>query len=144
MFTEVVEIEKASGLSFGEWQTELSRYSLMAVGALLHMLRKRAGVPSDFETMQFPVDGFDVVPLHDDGSEFTAQEVADDITARLAAVASPVPTTAAGSAADANLVPGTMTSTSPTSPNGSGSGRGNGSGSRGGSSRSSRRTPTRS
>jgi hypothetical protein len=142
MFTEVVEIEKASGLSFGEWQTELGRYSLMAVGALLHMLRRREGVPSDFETMQFAVDGFDVVPLHDDGSEFTAAEVAADITKRLEAAENPVPTIAAVSAADSNQGPGITAPTSRTSPSDSTSGHGNGNGSHGGSSRSSKRQPT--
>ena len=53
MFTEVVQIEKATGMSFGEWQTDLGRYSLAAVGALIHMLRRREGLPSDFETMSF-------------------------------------------------------------------------------------------
>ena len=142
MYQEVVQIEEASGLSFGEWQTELGRYSLKAVGALIHMLRKRAGQPSDFTKMNFPVDGFDVIPLHDDGSEFTAEEVAADITKRLEEAQEPVPTGAAAPAA--NPPPVTTASTSPTSPNGSGSGPGNGTASRGRSSKGSKRQPTRS
>jgi len=142
MYQEVVQIEEASGLSFGEWQTELGRYSLKAVGALIHMLRRSAGEPSDFAKMDFPVDGFDVIPLHDDGSEFTAEEVAADITKRIAEVQEPVPTGAAAPAA--NPPPVTTASTSPTSLNGSGSALGNGSTSRGRSSKGSKRQPTHS
>lgn len=142
MFREVVTIEEASGLSFGEWQTELGRYSLKAVGALIHMLRLRAGEPSDFGKMDFPVDGFDVIPLHDDGSEFTAEEVAADITKRLAEVSEPVPTGAADPAASPSPVPVITASMSPTSRRGSGSGLGSGNGSRGRSSSGSKRQPT--
>ena len=144
MFREVVEIEKASGWSFGEWQTELGRYSLQAIGALVHMLRKRAGEPSDFAEMNFPVDGFDVIPLHDDGTEFTAQEVADDITRRLNEADKPVPTPAAPAAGPGTLEQASTAITSPTLPSVSASGHGSGNGSRGGSSRSSKPAPTSS
>jgi hypothetical protein len=138
MFTEVVEIEKATGLSFGEWQQELSRYSIMALGGLLHMLRKRAGVPSDFETMNFAAYDIDVVPLHDDGSEFTAEDVAADISRRLEEAKQAVPTiAAAGPGSAANPAPVTTAPISRTSLNITESGRGNGNGSRGASSRSS-------
>jgi hypothetical protein len=142
MFREVVEIEKASGWSFGEWQTELGRYSLQAIGALVHVLRKRAGEPSDFAEMNFPVDGFDVVPLHDDGSEFTAEEVAADITKRVAEAENPVPTIAAPAAGQGTPEPGTTPTISRTLPSATTSGPGNSNGSRGGSSRSSRKAPT--
>jgi len=143
MFKDVVEIERASGLSFGEWQTELGRYSLLAVGALIHMLRRREGLPSDFETMNFAVDGFDVVPLHDDGSEFTAEEVAADITRRLAEAEKPGPTIAAPSAAGQETPERGSTATiSRTLPRDSTSVPGSGNGSRGGSSRSSKPAPT--
>lgn len=82
MFTEVVEIENATGYSFGEWQSELGRYSIRAAAGLLHILRKRAGVASDFQTLNFSMDDFDVVPLHDDGSEFTLAELDADIKRR--------------------------------------------------------------
>lgn len=141
MFTEVVEIERATGLSFWEWQRELDRYSLVALGGLLHMLRKRAGVPSDFETMQFRAADFDVVPLHEDGTEYTAAEVAEDIRQRMAEATGPVPT---GAADAAGTPPATTANTSPISPNGSGSAHGSGNVSRGASSASSKRTPTRS
>ena len=140
MYKEVVQIEEASGLSFGEWQTELGRYSLKAVGALIHMLRKRAGVPSDFAKMDFPVDGFDVIPLHDDGSEFTAEEVAADITKRLEAAQEPVPTGAADPAA--NPAPVITPSMSRTLRSGSTSGPGNSNGSPGHSSKGSKRQRT--
>jgi hypothetical protein len=142
MFKEVVQIEQASGLSFGEWQTELGRYSLNAVGALIHMLRKRAGEPSDFQSMDFPVDGFDVVPLHDDGSEFTAEEVAADITRRLAEAEDPVPTIAAPAAGQETPGPASTATMSPTSRSDSTSDRGNGNGSPGHSSRGSRKAQT--
>ena len=144
-FTEVVEIEKATGLSFGEWQQELSRYSIMALGGLLHMLRKRAGVPSDFETMDFNAYDIDVIPLHDDGREFTEEDVAEDIKRRMDEAANPVPTTA-GPAADSgeNPAPETTPGTSRTSRNGSGSAPGNGSGSHGRSSSGSKQPLTRS
>jgi hypothetical protein len=141
MYQEVVQIEEASGLSFGEWQTELGRYSLKAVGALIHILRIRAGVPSDFAKMDFPVDGFDVIPLHGDGSEFTAEEVAADITRRLAEAQEPVPTGAADPAA--NPPPVTTASTSRTSVSATTSALSNGTSSRGATSRSSKRQPTR-
>lgn len=127
MFTEVVEIEKATGLSFGEWQTELGRYSITAVAALLHVLRKRDGEPSDFETMNFAAYGLDVVPLHDDGREFTAEEVAEDLKRRAEEAANLVPTTAGDPVISGEgPAPGTTAGTSLTSPNGSASAPGNG------------------
>lgn len=144
MFREVVEIEKATGLSYGEWTQELSRYSIMALGGLLHMLRKRAGVPSDFETMNFRTADFDVVPLHEDGSEFTLEEMTADVAKRMEEAQNPVPTTAAAAAAsEGSPEPGTTASTSPASPSDSGSARGSGKSSRGTSSGSLKPTPTR-
>ena len=128
MFTEVVDIENATGLAFGEWQAELGRYSIRAVAGLLHVLRKRAGVPSDFETMDFEVGQLDVIPLHDDGTEFTAQEVADDIARRLKEAQNPGPPVAAVPAAGGeDLAPGTTALTSPGSLSGTESVPGNGS-----------------
>jgi hypothetical protein len=145
MFTEVAEIEKATGLSFGEWQQELGRYSITAVAALLHILRKRAGMPSDFVTMQFNSADLDVIPLHEDDTEFTAQEVAADLAKRMqeAEAGKAVPTVAAdGSAAPGSPKGTTITSLSSLSD--STSGRSNGSSSPGPTSRSARRTSTRS
>jgi hypothetical protein len=143
MFTEVVEIEKATGLSFGEWQAELARYSMMALGGLLHMLRKRAGVPTDFETMQFAAYDIDVIPLHDDGTEFTAEDVAADITRRLEEAKNPVPTIAAPAPASAAApAPATTANTPPGSLNITGSAPGNGNSSHGANSRSSKKQPT--
>jgi hypothetical protein len=141
-FTEVVEIENASGLTFAEWQEQLSRFSIRAVAVLVHVLRKRAGVPSDFETMDFAAFDLDAVPLHEDGTEFTAQEVADDLARRVKeAEEAPDPTVAAGTAP-----PGITASTPSTSlilPSGSASAPGNGNGSPGKTSKSSKRQPTR-
>ena len=53
MFREVQEIEKATSLSYAEWEQQLGRYSITAVAALVHVLRRRAGVPSDFATLDF-------------------------------------------------------------------------------------------
>lgn len=144
MFTEVAEIEKITGLSFAEWQQQLGRYSITAVAALLHILRKRADVESDFETMQFAAADLDVIPLHDDGTDFTADEVAADLEKRMQEAQNPVPTIAADPAAsEGDPGPATTASTSPASRNGSASARGSGSTSRGGTSRSSGRAPTR-
>lgn len=96
MFQEVVELENVTGYSFGEWQADLGRYSIRAAAGLLHILRKRAGKPSDFQTLDFNMDDFDVVPLHDDGSEFTLPELDADIK-RMVREAQEGPTSAAAS-----------------------------------------------
>jgi hypothetical protein len=44
LLSQVQEIEKVTGMSWGEWEVELRRYSATAVAALLHSLRKRVGV----------------------------------------------------------------------------------------------------
>lgn len=143
MFPEVVEIETVTGLSYGEWLTGLSRYSIRSVAALLHVLRRRAGMASNFAAINFAVDDLDVVPLHDDGTEFTAQEVADDIAKRLAdAEEDPTSSATAVPVAGNSNAPQVTSSTSLSSPASTGSGRGNGNGSPGGTSSSSKRTPT--
>jgi hypothetical protein len=131
MFTEVVTIERASGLSFAEWEYELGRGSLMAAAALLHALRKRENVPSDYETMNFAAFDLEVVPLHPDGSEFTAEEVAADVQRRLRerdGNGKPDPTAAAGDSAAGHQDPeqASTASTSPSSPKSSESGPGSG------------------
>lgn len=145
MFSEVVEIENASGYSYGEWQSELGRYSIRAVAALVHVLRRRAGVPSDFASMNFAADDLEVVPLAADGHEMTAAEVAADVTKRTQdareAANPPTATDAPADVAGAPTPAGTN-GTSPSSPGTITSGRGSGNGSRGGTSRSSKRTPT--
>lgn len=145
MFSEVVELENVTGYSYGEWQSELGRYSIRAVAGLLHILRRRAGVPSDFAAMNFAAADLDVAPLHDDGREFTADEVAADITKRAAEAreaANPPTATAAPAAVASGPTPDTN-GISRSSPASITSGRGNGNGSPGGTSRSSKRTPTR-
>ncbi|SRR6266702_3388523 len=144
MFPEVVEIETVSGLSYGEWAAGLSRYSIRSVAALLHVLRRRAGAASNFAAISFAVDDLDVVPLHEDGSEFTAQEVADDIVKRVAEAeeaANPTSATAAP-VASSGPPPQVTSGTSLTSPGSTTSGHGSGNGSPGVISRSSKRTPT--
>lgn len=143
MFTEVAEIEKVTGLSYGEWERELARYSITAIGALLHVLRKREGIASDFATMQFNAASLDCVPVHDDGTEFTPAEITADVAKRLAdAAAGPGPTRGGDAPAVAAESPQATTTTSPSSPAATTSARGNGNGSRGVTSSSSRRTPT--
>jgi hypothetical protein len=138
MYTESDEIERITGWSYGEWAEQLSRYSIKAVAALLHILRKREGRPSDFATMQFNAAELDVVPLHEDDTEFTAEEVAADFRKRLeAAQEAANPTSGTdGSAAP----PGARetSGSSRSSPSGSGSGPGSGSSSPGTSSAGSR------
>ncbi len=146
MFPEVVEIENVTGMSYGEWEAQLSRYSIRAVAALVHVLRRRAGVASNFAAINFAAADLDVVPLHEDGREFTAQEVADDITKRVTEAeeaANPTSATAGPAAVASGPVPQVTSSTGLTSPGSTTSGPGNGNGSPGVTSRSSKRTPTR-
>src|SRR5258708_6834499 len=83
MYSEVVEIQRVTEMSYAEWERELGRFSITAVAALLHVLRKRAEMPSDFATMQFNVADLAVTPLHDDGTEFTPGEVTADVLNRV-------------------------------------------------------------
>lgn len=144
MLPEVVEIEKVSGLSYMEWRVELDRFSMRAVAPLLHVLRKRAGVASDFATMTFDVGDLEVLALRDDGTEMTGAEMIADIERRAAGAqaAAADPTPGAGDRApDPGPIPATAP-TSPASPNGTASAPGNGRSSRGSSSAGSRPTPT--
>jgi len=84
MYTEAAEIERVTGMSYAEWQRGLSRYSIIAVAALLHILRLRDGQASDFAGMTFNAADLDVVPLNADGAEMTAAEVAADVAERSA------------------------------------------------------------
>lgn len=143
MYTEVAEIEKVSGLSFGEWERELSRYSITAIAPLIHVLRKRDGQASDFALMQFNAASLDVVPLHDDGTEYTTAEAAEELERRLKNAAAETDPTGGGDA-PALPPPEDTSITSRSSLNGSGSGRGNGTGSAGMTSGSAKRTSMRS
>jgi len=140
MFSEVVEIENVTGLSFGEWQADLGRYSIRAIAGLLHVLRKRAGVPSDFAALDFAADDLDVIPLREDGTEMTAAQVAEDVQRRVAEAREgpTVPGDSPPGPGPAEITPGT----SPGSPNGTESARGNGTGSPGPILTSSAATPT--
>jgi hypothetical protein len=140
MYTEVAEIEKCTGLAYGEWRRQLGEYSITAIAALLHVLRKRDGTVSDFATMQFNAAALDVVPLHDDDSEFTAEQVEADLKKRLAEAAGPENPTraAAGVVAPENGSKPVTSISSLSSPKGSTSGRGSGRSSSGKTSASSR------
>jgi hypothetical protein len=132
-------------MSYGEWEGELRRYSIRAVAALVHVLRRRAGVASDFAAMNFAAGDLDVVPLHDDGREYTTGEVADDIGKRVEEAREAAnPTSATAAPVAGGPIPAVTSRTSPSSPNGSTSARGSGNGSPGRTSRSARRTSTRS
>ncbi len=147
MYSEVAEIEKVTNLSYAEWQLQLSRYSIGAVAALLHVLRRRDGMPSDYATMEFNAADLDVVPLHGDDTEFTTEEVTADLEKRKAeaeAGPGPIPAVAALAAAQTENPPTPPSSTNPSSPNGSTSGPGNGTGSPTPISSGARRTSTRS
>lgn len=130
MFREVVLIEDATGLSFGEWQSELGRYSIRAIAGLLHVLRKRAGVPSDYGSLDFSADDLECVPLHEDGTEFTTAEVAEDVNRRIEEAREGRPTGVPGPPAG-DEPPAVTASISPSSPSGTASARGNGKSSRG-------------
>lgn len=140
MYTEVAEIEKCTGQSYGEWRRQLGQYSITAIGALLHVLRKRDDMPSDFATMQFNAAQLDVVPLHEDDREFTAAEVEADMEKRLADAAEAAnPTRAAAVAVAPENGSKPVTSISSlSSPKDSTSGRGSGRSSSGKTSASSR------
>lgn len=84
MYTEVAEIERVTGLSYAEWQQDLARFSITAVAALLHILRLRAKMPSDFGSLQLNVADLAVIPLGPDDREMTDLEVRDDLAARVA------------------------------------------------------------
>jgi hypothetical protein len=144
MFTEVAEIEKVTGQSYMEWERDLGRYSITAIAALLHVLRKRADMASDFGTMQFNAAELDCVPLHENDSEYTAQEIADHITGRLAGAA-PDPTSATAAAVE-HLAgqPTPATSTPGSSPSGSASAPGSGTSSPGATSSAASPTSTAS
>ncbi len=140
MYSEVAEIEKVSGLSYGEWEMELGRYSMKAVAPLLHVLRKRGGKPSDYATLEFNVADLDVVPLRDDDTEMTPQDVAEELARRVKA-AEPDPTPAVAAESARPPIPATN-GTSRSSPSTTASGRGNGKSSAGRSSAGSELTPT--
>ncbi len=146
MYSEVAEIEKVTGLSYGEWERELGRFSIAAVAALLHVLRKRDDRPSDFATLQFNVADLNVIPLHGDDSEFTAEEVAADVLKRVDAAKGngAGPTSATGGTVAPESGQQATTITSPSSPSSTASGPGSGGTSNGVISRSSKRTRTAS
>src|SRR5258708_40133575 len=63
MYTEVAEIEKCTGVSYGEWRRQLGEYSITAIAALLHVLRKRDRMPSGLAKMPFNPPPLDLVPF---------------------------------------------------------------------------------
>ncbi len=146
-FADAQRVEEATGLAYPEWEWQLGRGSVTAVAALLHVLRLRDGMPSDFKLMSFSMQDLDSVPLHDDDSEYTAEEVGDEVARRVReaqAPADPGPTPAAGapeppSGEDRSQPP---RPTSPSSPAVTASGRGSGTSSRTRTGSSSRRTLT--
>jgi hypothetical protein len=143
MYSEVAEIEKVTGLSYGEWERELARYSITAVAALLHILRKRDGKASDFASMQFNAADLDVVPLKDDDTEMTPADIAADLARRQAeAELAANPTPGADEVPPAVPPVPDTTATSLSSPSITTSARGNGTSSHGATSSSSALTPT--
>lgn len=146
MFTEVQEIERVTKLSYAEWDRELGRFSITAVAALVHVLRKRAGQPSDFATLNFAAATLDVVPLHDDDSEYTAEEITGDLLLRMAEAqpngAGPTRAAAGPGSPSGETGSTPRQPTSPSSPASTASSPGNGTSSRGKTGSSSRRTST--
>ena len=131
MYPEAAEIEAVTKLSYAEWALDLAGHKITAIAALLHVLRQRAGVPTDFAKMTFAAAALDVVPVHDDDREYTREEIAADVERRFGAAkagAEPVPTRAANGQASpsAATVPATRKRTSPRSRATSASGRGSG------------------
>ena len=146
-FTDAQRVEEATGLAYPEWEWQLFRSSVTAVAALLHVLRLRDGVPSDFKTLAFNMSDLDYVPLHDDDSEYSAEEVGEEIARRVKearAGAGPTPAAGAPEAPSGEGHSQPPRPTSPSSPAATASGRGSGTGSRTPTGSSSRptRTPT--
>jgi hypothetical protein len=146
-FADAQAVEEATGLAYPEWEFQLYRGSVTAVAALLHALRVRDGVPSDFKTMSFNMQDLDPVPLHDDDSEYTAGEVAEELDRRIkeaagANDAGPTPAADASAAPSGEDRSAPPRPTSPSSPAVTASGRGNGTSSRTRTGSSSRRTQT--
>jgi hypothetical protein len=83
MTLEALEIERVTGLTWGQWQRDLCGFSVTAVAGLLHVLRKRDGQDSDWPP-GLKVTDLTAIPLHDDDSEYTAGEVRDDLERRVA------------------------------------------------------------
>lgn len=143
MYTEVAEIQKVTDWSYLEWEHRLRRYDIVAIGALLHVLRKRDGQPSDFGSLQFNAAQLDCVPLKDSGEEYTPAELGADLAKRLKPPEEePGPTLAADAAA---VPPEASPQISvPSTPDGSArssaSGPGNGNGSAGSMSSGAKRT----
>lgn len=135
MYAEAAEVERVTGQSYAEWAIDLAAHKITAIAALLHILRRRAGVPSDFAKTDFAAADLDVVPVHDDDRDYTREEVAADIERRMRearADAEPVPTPAAnGHEAPSGVTDLTRPKrTSRRSPASSASGHGSGTGSR--------------
>jgi hypothetical protein len=146
-YADAVRVEEATGMSYPEWEWRLERQSVTAVAALLHVLRLRDGVPSDFKAMAFNMSDLVSVPLHDDDSEYTADEVAEEIirqTREAQAAADPGPTRAAAGPEPLpeGEGPASPRPTSPSSPASTTSARGSSASSRTRTSSSSRKTPT--
>ena len=146
-FLDAQRIEEATGLAYPEWEWQLFRSSVTAVAALLHVLRLRDGVASDFKSLAFNMSDLDYVPLHDDDSEYTADEITEEIARRIREAqpgAGPTPAAGAPEAPSGEDHSQPPRPTSPSSPAVTASGRGSGTGSRTrtGSSSGRTRTPT--
>jgi hypothetical protein len=132
-FLDAQRVEEATGMAYPDWEWALFRSSVTAVAALLHVLRLRDGVPSDFKSLAFTMSDLDYVPLHDDDSEYTAEEVTEEVTRRIAEAqpdAGPTPAAAAPEAPSGEDRSAPPRPTSPSSPAATESGRGSGTGSR--------------
>jgi hypothetical protein len=145
-FADAQAVEEATGLAYPEWEFQLGRGSVTAYAALLHVLRVRDGQPSDFKALAFNMADLDAVPLHDDDSEYTAQEVAEELERRIreARDRDNPPTLAADEQDSPSGEPPSAQPrpTSPSSPAFTASSRGNGTSSRTRTGSSSRQTLT--
>lgn len=132
-FADAQRVEDATGMTYPEWEFQLRRGSVTAYAALLHVLRVRDGAPSDFKAMAFNMADLDAVPLHDDDSEYTAEEIGEEVARRVResqADAGPTPAAGAQEAPSGEDPSQPPRPTSPSSPSGTASSRGTGTSSR--------------
>jgi hypothetical protein len=132
MYTEVAEIEKVTGQSYMDWSRDLGQFRITAIAGLIHVLRKRESVPSDFLSMQFNAADLDVTPIHEDGSKYTQDEMTAELRERKDKAEAELnggPIRASAGAGAAGSHPISAPSTPASSPSTSTSGPGNGTGS---------------
>lgn len=76
MLPEAAAIQKATGMTYGEWQTALNKGDVVAVAALLWVLKKRAGEIMPFSQLDFDVNELATTFLREDGTAMDMEALA--------------------------------------------------------------------